>query len=87
MNSRYNSSHIESRQNIICPEEQMAWLKGLVNFTDSETCLLAKFADSLKQFLNVKRLIPYQTISTERHFYKKIVFRMLFIQCRRWNAR
>ena len=87
MNSRYNSSHFESRENIICPEEQVAWLKGLLNFTHSETYLLAKFADSLKKFPNAKRLIQYHTIRIERRFYKKIVFKMLFIQCRRWNAR
>ena len=82
-----NSSHFGSRENIICPEKQVAWLKGLVNFKDSETHLLAKFADSLKKFLNAKSLIPYHTIRTEHQFYKKMVFKILFIQCRRWNAR
>jgi hypothetical protein len=87
MNSRYNSSYFESRENIICPEEQVAGLKRLVNFTDGETHLLAKLADSLKKFLNAKRLILHHTIRTERHFYKKMVLKMLFIQCRKWNTR
>ena len=56
----------ESRENFVCPEEQAAWLKGLENFTDSETYLLAKFADWLKKIPGRQNTdaVSYNTYST-----------------------
>jgi len=81
VNSKYNSSHFESRENIICPEEQVAWLKGLVNFTDSETYLLAKFADSLK-----KSLMPKDLYRIIQHVQNAIFIRKWFLKCCLSNA-